>query len=62
MNLRSLVYTAFLVNVGLIYIGETGRNLSIGLRLKKYETNCEKAGLDKSAVAKHSWTYNHRIK
>ncbi len=32
------------------------------LRLKKHKTNCEKAELDKSAVAKHAWTYDHRIK
>ena len=43
---------------GLVYIGETGRNLS--KRLKEHKTNCEKAELDKSAVAKHAWTYDHR--
>ena len=43
-----------------IYIGETGRNLS--LRFKEHKTNCEKAELEKSAVAKHSWTNDHRIK
>jgi hypothetical protein len=41
------------------YIGETGRNLSV--RLKEHKTNCEKAEQDKSAVAKHTWTYDHRI-
>ena len=45
---------------GLVYIGEIGRNLS--LRLKEHRTNCEKAELEKSAVAKHSWTNDHRIK
>ena len=45
---------------GLVYIGETGRNLS--LRLKEHKTNCEKAELEKSAVAKHSWTNDHPIK
>ena len=45
---------------GLVYIGETGRNLS--LRLKEHKTNCEKCELEKSAVAKHTWTYDHRIK
>ena len=45
---------------GLVYIGETGRNLS--LRLKEHKTNCEKAELEKSAVTKHSWTYDHRMK
>ena len=45
---------------GLVYIGETGRNLS--LRLKEHKTNCEKAELEKSAVAKHSWTYDHCMK
>ncbi len=45
---------------GLVYIGETGRNLS--KCLKEHKTNCEKAELDKSNVAKHAWTYDHRIK
>ena len=45
---------------GLVSIGETGRNLS--LRLKEHKTNCEKTKLEKSAVAKHSWTNDHRIK
>ena len=27
-----------------------------------HNTNCEKAELEKSAVAKHSWTNDHRIK
>ena len=44
---------------GLVYIGETGRNLSV--RLKEHKTNCEKAEQDKSAVAKHTWTYDHRM-
>ena len=30
--------------------------------LKEHKTNCEKAELEKSAVAKHSWTNDHRIK
>ena len=61
MNFRNPVCTAFHVNVvSLVYIGETGRNLS--LRLKEHKTNCEKAELEKSAVAKHSWTNDHRIK
>jgi hypothetical protein len=45
---------------GLVYTCETGRNLSV--RLKEHKTNCEKAEKDKSAVAKHTWTYDHRIK
>ena len=45
---------------GLVYIGETGRNLS--LRLKEHKANCEKAELEMSAVAKHSWTNDHRMK
>ena len=44
----------------MVYIGETGRNLS--LRLKEHKTNCEKAEFEKSAVAKRSWTNDHRIK
>ena len=43
---------------GLVYIGETGRNLSV--RLKEHKTNCEKAEQDKSAVAKHTWTYDQK--
>ena len=56
MNFRNPVCTAFHVNV-VWYIGETGRNLS--LRLKEHKTNCEKADLEKSAVAKHSWPDSH---
>jgi hypothetical protein len=44
----------------LVYIGETGRNLSV--RPKENKTNCEEAEQDKSAVAKHTWTYDHRTK
>jgi hypothetical protein len=60
MNLRNLVCTAIPCECGLVYIGETGRNLSV--RLKEHKTNCEKAEQDKSAVAKHTCTYNHRYK
>ena len=49
-----------LCECGLVYIGETGRNLS--LRLKEHKTNSEKVELEKSAVAKHSWTNDHGIK
>ena len=35
---------------------------NLSLRLKEHKTNCEKAELEKSAVAKHSWTNDHRIK
>ena len=45
---------------GLVYINETGRNLS--LRLKEHKTNREKAELKKSAMAKHSWNNDHCIK
>ena len=45
---------------GLVYIGETGQNLS--LRLKEHKANCEKAELEKSAVAEQSWTNDHGIK
>ena len=44
---------------GLVYIGETCRNLSLR---QEYTTNCENAELEKSAVARHSWTNDHRIK
>ncbi len=36
------------------------KNLS--KRVKEHKTNCDKAELDKSAVAKHAWTYDHRVK
>ena len=39
MNFRNPECTAFYVIRGLVYIGETGRNLS--LRLKEHKTNCE---------------------
>ena len=45
---------------GLVYIGETGRNLS--KRLKEHKTNCEKAELDKSAVAKHKRSDTSNLK
>ena len=45
---------------GLVYTGETGQNLS--LRPKEHRTDCEKAEIEKSAVAKPSWTNDHRIK
>ena len=44
---------------GLVYIGETGQNLSV--RLKEHKTNCEKPEQDKSAVAKLTWTTVHKI-
>ena len=44
----------------LVNIGETGRNLST--HLKEYKTKCRKSKLNKSAVAHHAWTYDHRIK
>ncbi len=37
-------------------------SVNLSKRLKEHKTNCEKAELDKSAVAKHAWTYDHRIK
>ncbi len=43
----------------MVYIDETGRNLS--KRLKEHKTNCEKAELDKSAVGKHAYTYDNCI-
>ena len=44
-----------LCKCGLVYIGETGRNLSLRL-------NCKKAELEKSALPKRSCTNDHRIK
>ena len=65
MNFRNLVCTAFpACECGLVYIGETGRNLSDSHYVLKniYQTNCAKAELEISAVAKHSCTNDHRIK
>jgi hypothetical protein len=56
MNLRNLVCTAFLVNVvwfTLVKLVEISQYV-----LKEHKTNCEKAEQDKSAVAKHTWTYD----
>ena len=61
MNRRNLVCTIFLVNVvwfTLVKLAEISLNVLKNIR----RTNCEKAELDKSAVAKHAWTYDHRIK
>lgn len=44
---------------GLVCIGEADRGLS--LRLGEHGTNCEKAVLGGSAVAKQSWTNDHRV-
>ena len=41
---------------------ECKSDFSSCVRLKEHKTNCEKAELEKSAVAKHSWTNDHRIK
>ena len=41
---------------------ECGTHRNLSLRLKEHKTNCEKAELEKSAVTKHSWTNDHRIK
>ena len=60
MNRRNLVCTVFLVSVVWFTLVKLAENLS--KRLKEHKTNCEKAELDKSAVAKHAWTYDHRIK
>ena len=60
MNFRNPVCTAFHVNVVwyiLVKLDEISH-----IRLKEHKTNCEKAELEKSAVAKHSWTNDHRIK
>ena len=60
MNRRDLVCTVFLVNVvwfTSVKLAEISLNV-----LKNIKTNCEKAELDKPAVAKHAWTYDRRIK
>jgi hypothetical protein len=60
MNRGNLVFTVFLVNVvWFTCLGDTGRNLRDH---EEHKTNCEKAERDKSAVAKHAWTNDHRIK
>ena len=48
---------------GLVYIGETGRNISVGYVLRNTRRIARKPSkIYKSAVAKHTWTYDHRIK
>ena len=42
-----------------VYIGETGRPLST--RLKEHQRHCRNGDTDKSAVALHGWSLNHRI-
>ena len=59
MNLKNLVCTAFLVNVVWFTLV---KQVDLSVRLKEHKTNCEKAEQDKSAVAKHTWTYDYRIK
>ena len=57
MNFRNPVCTAFHVNVVwyiLVKLAEISHYV--------LKTNCEKAELEKSAVTKHSWTNDHRIK
>ena len=56
-NFRNPVCTAFHVNVVwyiLVKLAEISHYV--------LKNNCEKAELEKSAVAKHSWTNDHRIK
>jgi hypothetical protein len=60
MNIRNLVCTAFVVNVvwcTLVKLVEISQYI-----LRNTRRNCEKGEQDKSAVAKHTWTYDHRIK
>ena len=61
MNFRNPVCTAFHVNV-VWYILVKLAEISHLIRLKEHKTNCEKVELEKSAVAKDSWTNDHRIK
>ena len=43
---------------GLVYIGETGGNLTI--RQKQHHNCCVNEKCDKSAIAKHAWMHDHR--
>ena len=64
MNFRNLVCTAFPVNVvwfTSVRLAEMSQT-HINLHLKEHKTNCKKAELKKSAVAKHSCTNDYRIK
>ncbi len=61
MNRRNLVCTICLVNVVWFTLGKLAE-ISLNVLIKEHKTNCEKAELDKSAVAKHAWTYGDRIK
>ena len=58
-SIKRISQTRIPSECGLVYNGETGRNLS--LRLKEHKTNCENAELEKSTVAKHFWTNDHRM-
>jgi hypothetical protein len=59
MHRGNLVYTVLLV-LCFTHVCETCINLP--KRVKEHKTNCQNAKLNKSAVAKHAWTHDHRIK
>ena len=61
LNFRNLVCTAFPVNV-VWFTSLRLAEISHYVLKNIYKTNCEKAELEISAVAKHSWTNDHRIK
>lgn len=44
---------------GNVYIGETGRPLSI--RIKEHKRNCKQGETDKSRLAEHAWSHSHKI-
>jgi hypothetical protein len=47
---------------GLVYIGETGRNLSVYVLRNTRRIARKPSKINLHAVAKHTWTYDHRIK
>ncbi len=48
---------------GLVHIGIcASESTNLFIHPKEHKTNCNKAELDKSVMAKHSWTYDHGIK
>ena len=56
------IETGEVVEIYLLSFVETPRKFIIAELSIRQPTNCEKAELEKSAVAKHSWTYDHRMK
>ena len=44
---------------GNVYIGETGRPLSV--RINEHKRNCSRGEMEKSKLAEHAWSHSHKI-